>query len=246
MAHRFYVNNLGDSREVELGPDAAHHLRVLGLSLGSEVVLFDGTGLEVLARIESISRADARALVLHRAQVSREAPVDLTLACAVPKGPRMDVLLRACAELGVAAVVPLLTRRSVVREKKGSDSTPSRKKDRWHKIAVAASEQSGRNRVMSVEPPVPFEDFLGRSSDFDLALVLSPDESAPALPALLAQHPGLARLAVLVGPEGGFTDEELALAAAHGLGTARLTRSILRVETAGIAAAAVALTFFSR
>jgi 16S rRNA U1498 N3-methylase RsmE len=91
MTHRFYVNDLGDSEHVHLAPDTVHHLRVLGLSEGSEVALFDGTGLELLARIESISRTDARVCVLRRTRLSRE-----------------------------AAVVSLITRRSVVRDKKGS------------------------------------------------------------------------------------------------------------------------------
>ena len=256
MTHRFHVTDPGDGEHVRLAPDTVHHLRVLGLSEGSEVVLFDGAGLELLARIESLSRADARAFVLRRTRLSREAAVELTLACAVPKGPRMDTLVRACAELGVAAVVPLITRRSVVKPGKPARhprdpepgqgaSQPSGKMARWQKISVAASEQSGRNRVMSVEPPAAFPDFLERSPGLGLAVLLSPDESAPALPVLLAQHGELARLVILVGPEGGFADDELELAAAHGLKTARLTRSILRVETACIAAA-VALTHFSR
>jgi 16S rRNA (uracil1498-N3)-methyltransferase len=244
MSHRFHVNDLSDGKRVPLPPETVHHLRVLGLAEGSEVVLFDGTGLEVLARIESLSRADARALVLRRTRLSREAAIEVTLACAVPRGPRMDTLVRACAELGVVRLVPLITRRSVA--KPAEAGRPSQKMDRWRKISVSASEQSGRNRIMSVESPTAFADFLQRTRDFDLAVVLSPDESAPTLPALLARHEQISSLVVLVGPEGGFTEEESALALGHGVETARLTRSILRVETACIAAAAVALTLFSR
>jgi len=264
MLHRFHVEEIGDWERVRLPRQTVHHLHVLGLSAGSEVVLFDGTGCEVLARIESMSSAEAQALILRRTHRGdpqtqssalgdpREASLDVTIACAVPKGRRMDTLVRACAELGVGRIVPLITRRSVVkpgersrgpqaREIASGDLRPSRKMDRWRKICVAASEQSGRNRITSVEPPATLPDFLKRTPDFDLAVILSPEGSAATLASLLAPYDRLASLVILVGPEGGFTDEELELAARHGLRTARLTRSILRVETACIAAAAVAL-----
>jgi 16S rRNA (uracil1498-N3)-methyltransferase len=93
MLHRFHVNDLGDSGHVRLKPEVVRHLRVLGLSPGSEVVLFDGTGLEVLARIE-MERGVYRALVLRRTRLSREAALEVTVACAVPKGQRMDTLVR--------------------------------------------------------------------------------------------------------------------------------------------------------
>ncbi len=239
MAHRFYVKELGNSDRVRLAGETVRHLHVLGLSTGSEVVLFDGTGWEFHAQIESISRSSAEARILRRSEISREAALDLTIACAVPKGRRMDTLVRMCSELGIRRIVPLVTGRSVVKPtgRKGA----SHKLDRWRKIGEAASEQCGRNLITTIDPPTRFAELLDHADVFDLAVILSPDDAAPSLADLLEEHSGLASLLILVGPEGGFTSEEMELAGARGAQPAKLTRSTLRVETACVAAAAVAL-----
>ena len=237
MSHRFHVETLGDANRVRLPAETARHLRVLGLAEGSEVVLFDGTGLEVVARVSTLSRDAAEVLLLRRDEVTRETDVALTLACAVPKGRRMDVLVRMCAELGVGRIVPLVTQRSVVRP----EGSSSHKHERWRKICISASEQSGRNVVTDVAAPVTLDAFLEDADAFDLAVMLSPDADASTLARVLetAAHPRT--LLILVGPEGGFTANENACARRFGAAVARLTRSTLRIETACVAAAAVAL-----
>jgi len=240
MTHRFHVKRIGTRDRVRLDAETVRHLHVLGLGEGSEVVLFDGTGGESYARIEEISRRAATARIVRRDEVSREPTLELTLACAPPKGRRMDTLVRMCAELGVRCIVPLIAQRSVVRPKNGKE--PSHKLERWRKICLAASEQSGRTFAAVVEPPVRFPDILDRADAFDLAVLLSPEEDVPTLAALLDAHPDVTSLLLVVGPEGGVTEEESALAARHGVPSARLTPSILRVETACVAAVAVALT----
>lgn len=244
MVRRFHVDSIGKAERVRLEAETVRHLHVLGLGRGSEVVLFDGTGREALACIEEISRTSAAARILRRHEVSREAETELTLACAPPKGRRMDTLVRMCAELGVRRIVPLIARRSVVRPTARDAS--SHKLERWRKICVAASEQSGRNVMTSVDPPVELPPLLERTAEFDLIVILSPDEAAPTLPALLSGHSGAASLLILLGPEGGFTEEEMDLATRHGAKPARLTHSTLRIETACVTAAALTLMRPSR
>jgi len=240
MTHRFHVDEIGTSEHVRLSAETVKHLHVLGLGRGSEVVLFDGTGIEAVARIERVSGQAAEARVLKRADLSRETSLAVTLAAAVPKGRRMAVLVRMCAELGVREIVPLVTRRSVVKPDAGNKLT------RWRKICTAAAEQSGRNVVTAVAPPTTFPELIGRADDFDLAVILSPDVDAPGLVDVLRSTPDATSCLLLVGPEGGFTAEERALASTHGVQPAALTRSVLRVETACVAAVTVAAVFSSR
>ncbi len=248
MAHRFHIEKLPEVGRVNLPAGVARHLGVLGLGVGSEVVLFDGSGREARARITAASPARAEAETLGAAEVSREAGVAVTLATAVPKGRRMDVLVRMCAELGVARIVPLITRRSVVRLPDGDER--SGKLLRWRKIALAASEQSGRNRLTEISPARSLRTLLAGDSrghtpaaPCNVSVLLTPDDAAPALPALLAGHRGAESILLILGPEGGFTDDELALAKSSGALPARLTRSILRIETACVVAAATALMY---
>ena len=240
MPHRFHVETLGTGDRVPLGAETVRHLHVLGMSTGDEVVLFDGTGAETLVRIESLSRTSGEACVLRRTAARREAAVAVTLACAVPRGRRMDTLVRMCAELGVRRIVPLLARRSVVRP----DDARSHKLDRWRKICVAAAEQSGRSLVTTVETPTPLSDLVDRLDSFDLAILLSPDDAAPPLPDVLRRHGGVRSLLMMVGPEGGFTSEEVGLAAGRGATVARLTGDTLRIETASVVASGVVTVLF--
>jgi 16S rRNA (uracil1498-N3)-methyltransferase len=207
------------------------------------VALFDGAGREMLARVEDVTRDSASALILGPRMTSPGPAAVVTLACAVPKGRRTDVLVRMCAELGVARIVPLLTRRSVVKLPDGDDS--SHKLDRWKKICLAASEQSGRNVVTAVAPAASLPGLLESAGTFDLAVLLSPDPSAPTLRELLADRRGARTVLLLIGPEGGFTPDETDLAVKAGARPARLTRSVLRIETACVAAAALTIVSLS-
>ena len=242
MHPRFYLENLGGRERIELPVEVVRHLHVLGLKPGDRITLFDGSGVEALARIEELSRRDGEATVLSHRRVSREPGVRVTLACAVPKGRRMDTLVRMCAELGVYRIVPLVTRRSVV---KPSDVTHNRD-ERRRAICIAAAEQSGRNRITRIDPPATLEEFLERDDRDMPTALLSPDEDAPTLPALLAEHPHAESLALVIGPEGGFTDEELALARSVGVRFARLAPSVLRIETAAVSAVAITVATFPK
>jgi len=244
MAHRFHVDDLPESGRMALPAGVARHLDVLGLGPGSEVVLFDGSGREARARVVSDAKGAAEAEVLGVSRRDRESAVSVTLATAVPKGRRMDTLVRMCAELGVARIVPLLTRRSVVKLPEGDDR--SGKLERWRKICRAASEQSGRNVLAEIAPAAGLAGLLDRAKEYDLVVILSPTPSAPDLPVLLDRCSDAGAVLLVVGPEGGFTDDELSLASYAGALPARLTRSTLRIETACVTAVAATVLSLGR
>jgi 16S rRNA (uracil1498-N3)-methyltransferase len=164
--------------------------------------------------------------------VERESPLLLTLAQGVSRGERMDLVMQKATELGVTRLVPVLTERSVVRL---DASQAERKLAHWRGIAIAACEQSGRNRPPEVSPPQALADFLRAGVDSGTRLLL-----APAAQLRLPEIPRpVTAVTVLIGPEGGLTQEEQERAMAAGFVGVRLGPRVLRTETAALAALAL-------
>lgn len=221
----FHAEPLADEAPFVLAPGAARHLvRVLRLRAGARFTAFDGSGLEWPAALVD-ENGSARTGV--GAAVDRESPLSVTLVQGVSRGERMDIAVQKAVELGAVAIRPVIAERSVVQlEAKRA----ARRVAHWQGIAVAACEQCGRNVVPRVHEPLPFADWLAAN---ELpALVLDP--VATATLAEVGAPPGAA-VALLVGPEGGFSDGELAAARAAGCTAVRLGPRVLRTETAGIA-----------
>jgi len=217
---------------VELGPREAHHLRdVLRMAAGAEVEVFDQTGAWGRGRIVA---ADGRGVSVEVEEVGRMevGKCRLTIASAVPKGARADWMIEKLGELGVEAFVPLTTRRSVVSPK-GSGKT-----DRWKRISEEAARQSGRSGVMRIEPIMELEraSQWGRAAGMTL-WQLSLRENAVSIPELVPALPKA--LMVLVGPEGGWSEEETAAFESGGIAAVKLTGAVLRVETAAVVAAGI-------
>lgn len=230
----FVEHGLRPEARLELPADAAHHAgRVLRLRPGDEVVLFDGSGGEVPARIEHAGRGRlAVATGAHRA-LEREAPLPVTLLQAVSTGERMDVTIQKAVELGVAAIQPLLTERSRVRLDAARAET---KLAHWRRIAIAACEQCGRNRIPELRPARSLaEACRAAAAGGALRLLLSPRGETP-LRRLLVPAPAAVTLAV--GPEAGFGEAEERELAAAGFLPVRLGPRVLRTETAASAALA--------
>jgi 16S rRNA (uracil1498-N3)-methyltransferase len=219
---------------VTLEGNAASHLtRVLRLRVGASLALFNGQGGEYSASIDKAHGGSVTVAIGAASAIERESPLELTLAQGVSRGERMDLVVQKATELGVSRLVPLLTERSVVQL---SAQHAQRKANRWRAIAVAACEQCGRNRLPQLAAPAALSDFLrGTGAPGHTRLLLSPDGTATLA--------GLARPAagvtVLIGPEGGLTDEEAQAAMAAGFTAVRLGPRVLRTETAAIAALAV-------
>lgn len=230
---RVYVAGpLVSDQRVRLEGNAASHItRVLRLRVGAALVLFDGSGGEYQGSIDKAHGGEVIVAVGARADTERESPLSVTLAQGVSRGERMDLVVQKATELGVSHLVPLLTERSVVRL---TAQQSDRKVNHWRAIVIAACEQCGRNRLPSVAAPVALRQLLkgeGRAVP-GTRLLLSPGGTA-TLDRVPRPDGGVI---VLVGPEGGLTDEEEQAAIAAGFTALRLGPRVLRTETAAIAA----------
>jgi len=235
LSRLYFPGQLEPGCSCTLPPPQAHHARrVLRLRKGEPVILFNGDGAEYAAVVLEASRNRCALDVTGREVVEREAPIAVTLAQAVAGGDRMDYTIQKAVELGVAAVQPLESRRSVVRL---SAERAARRVAHWQAVAIAACEQCGRNRVPRMLPLARFDAFLaGRAAaqDSERRLLLSP-RSARRLREL-ERPPGA--IVLLAGPEGGFSPEEEHAAKRAGFLPVRLGPRVLRTETAAVAALA--------
>jgi 16S rRNA (uracil1498-N3)-methyltransferase len=215
---------------VELSGTAAGHLtRVLRLRAGAALTLFNGRGGEYSASIERVRRSEVTLAVGEHQAIERESPVALTLAQGISRGERMDLVVQKATELGVSRLIPLVTERSVVRlDEEQSD----RKSSHWRAIAIAACEQCGRNRLPEVALPAQLREFLRQPPPESARLLLSP-AAAQRIEDVPRPASGVT---VLIGPEGGLSDEEQAAAQAAGFTAVNLGPRVLRTETAAIAA----------
>jgi 16S rRNA (uracil1498-N3)-methyltransferase len=228
---RFHVDApLAAAEDVALPPAAARHVQVLRLQPGDALVLFDGRGGEWSARVRRIGRSDVHVDVLAHAAIERELPVAVTLAVGMPANERMDALVEKAAELGAAAIQPLLCERSVLRL---SGERAERRRAHWRGVAVAASEQCGRTRVTEVRPVRDLPAWLADLPAGDARWLLSPASTVP-----IGAITPAASVLVLSGPEGGLTDAEARRAEAAGFVSVGLGPRTLRADTAPLAALA--------
>ncbi len=237
---RVYVDAaLNPGCVVELPAVAAAHLaKVLRARSGDELILFTGDGREFAGAVESIRGARVTVVVGDGRAVDRESPLAVTLVQCVPRGDRMDFVVQKATELGVARIVPVLSQRSVVRLDPSQAET---KAAHWRAVAVNACEQCGRNRLPVIEVPGQLIRYLGESD------VRSGERSGADGPRLLLE-PDLgssgaaldvgAAVEIAIGPEGGFTAEEVEAFRVCGFRTVRLGPRVLRTETAALAAIA--------
>lgn len=233
-APRFFCpGDLSQGATRDLPDDAAHHAsRVLRLTVGDLVIVFNGDGGESDAQISSIGRDHVAVRVGRWRDRDAESPVRVTLVQGLSARERMDFTLQKAVELGVAEVFPVEMRRSVMRL---GDERAARRVEHWQNLVVAACEQCGRNRVPVVHSVSALPDWLGehRAKPDVQRIVLSPlaRQTLRALPAPR-------QVVLLAGPEGGFAPEELDMATACGFAPVRLGPRILRTETAALAALA--------
>ncbi|HEX6929422.1 MAG TPA: 16S rRNA (uracil(1498)-N(3))-methyltransferase [Gammaproteobacteria bacterium] len=211
-----------------------HVAKVLRLKTGAEVVLFDGSGGEWRAALETIRGDHARARLLEKVMVDREPPLRWELVQGISRGERMDYTLQKSVELGVAAVHPVETRRTVV---KLQGDRAQKRREHWQGIVTSACEQSGRTRRPAVDEIRSLDLFLARPPE-GLLLLLDPEVSTH-VDDLPPDRPD--RILLLAGPEGGFDDAERAAAYRAGATGLRLGPRILRTETAAVVAAALLL-----
>jgi 16S rRNA (uracil1498-N3)-methyltransferase len=229
---------LARGEAIALPEAAARHAQVLRLQPGAELTLFDGRGGQWRARVAAMTRRDVTVDVIEHEPVERELPLAVTLAVVMPSGDRMDFLVEKATELGVAAIQPLTSERSVLRL---AGERAAKRVAHWQAVAVAACEQCGRNRVPVVQEVQSLTAWLAGplKAPASARWVLHPG-GAPWREAFA--HPPADATLFLSGPEGGLTDAELHATAAAGLRVIGLGARVLRADTAPLAAlAALAL-----
>ena len=230
---RFYCSQpLTVGQTVDLPDAVAHHAFVLRLQEGAELCLFNGDGGEYVAHLASVDKRRATATI--KAFVARdvELPYEITLVQALPEASKMDWIIEKAVEMGVAAIQPLAAQRCVVRL---AGERAEKKLAHWQGVIVAASEQSGRNRLARLAPVDDFHPWIAQS-DLHKRILLTP-RGTLSLPEWARHQPPQA-LSIMIGPEGGYTQQEEDAALAQGALALAMGPRVLRAETAGIAAVA--------
>lgn len=229
MTNRYFCEYKIEPPNASLtGPEATHFTKVMRGEVGDSIVIFDGQGAEHDAVVTHVDRHGVTLTVTASRDVDRELPVNLVLGVPLPKGDRQRWLVEKAVELGVTRLIPLLTRRGVAQPKREALT----KFRRW---VVEASKQSGRNRLMEIEEPHEWSAFLEAVPDAATRLLADPGGDGRMRESIVLAAP----IYFAVGPEGGFTEEEVSLACENAWHLISLGPRILRVETAALALAAI-------
>jgi len=241
---RFFVRDQDfKSKRVVLSSEESHHLKnVLRAKKGDSVTLFNGAGQEFSGQVVSLGPGAVIAIEKKRRERIR-GPISIVLVQALPKKKKMDFVIAKACELGVEEVIPLETDRT---ECKLGQAQLKRVAERWERIAVQSCKQSCLDWVPLIHPPATFRELVQQVKGFEAVLIPHPDEAMPKFSEVIAEikariqkssKPGLSRkIAVVIGPEGGFSDREISLAREHGLSFVCLGDLVLRTETASIVA----------
>jgi 16S rRNA (uracil1498-N3)-methyltransferase len=236
--HRFFAPDLDPGDEfVTLPRDEAEHLtRVLRLGVGDTVSVFNGRGHEFAARIASAVRRDVRVQLQARIDPPPEPSVPITLAQAVIKGDKMDDIVRDAVMLGVAAVQPIVSKRA---ETTVAALIRTNRVDRWRRVALASVKQSRRAVLPEIRTPLTLENFLAEPSTAMRVMLIEPAVAGGDSVAALQRDSAPSDATILVGPEGGWTEPECALAREHGVRLMTLGHRTLRADAVPVAAISV-------
>jgi len=238
--NRFFIAASSiEGDRVWLSPEQSHQVcHVLRLKPGDTIVVLDDSGTEYDVTLTTVSRTETVGQVTSKRRAPGEPAAEVTLFQSLLVREKLEWVLQKGTEVGVTQFVLVLTERSLVRTK----TIEQNKLDRWRRILTEAAEQSHRGRIPQLEPILPFDQALLRLRDFDRYLIAAPSEGAMTLRDILR---GITRspasVAVMIGPEGGFTEEEVARARDKGAVPISLGPRILRTETAAIVACALVL-----
>jgi len=235
MLPRFLASDLDPaSHTASLSAEEAHHLtHVLRLRFGDEIAVFDGNGREYRARIERVSRDGAQVHLLEEISAAPEPSVRLTLAQAVLKGDKMEDVVRDATMMGVAAIEPVITAHTTVRMKALTEGQAS---DRWRRIAVASAKQCRRAVLPVVGNGTTFEEWVVQDTAEMRLMLVEPTVSVEGHPVATVQGRRPASATLIVGPEGGWSQEEIEIAVRAGWVPITLGRRTLRADAVAIVA----------
>ncbi len=228
---RFFIDATLSLGQHELPEGQAHYIgRVLRHAVGDAVQLFDGSGQEYLGELIEVGKKNVRVELRESFTGQTESPLHTHLGQGLSRGERMDWAIQKATELGANEISLIVSERCEVRLK---DERADKRMAHWRQVAISACEQCGRSVLPIIHPPISLNEWLVHTSA-ELKLVLHPVAEP------WASHPQPKSLAFLIGPEGGLSDNEVALAKSHNFHAARLGPRVLRTETAPVAALSVA------
>lgn len=229
---RFYSPNINpESGEIVLETEETRHLRdVLRLRIADEINVFDGEGNEFLCRIGEISKKETKLKIVEKVAPSApESNLQLTLAVALLKGEKFDLVVQKACELGVSSIVPLITKRADVKLKDAKEI--EKKLERWRKIVVESSKQCGRAKLMRIETPISLAEFAKNENE---TFLFFSERNGESFENFVNEKPKLEKLTAIIGSEGGWDDSEIETARANDFHIITLGGRILRAETAAI------------
>ncbi len=217
------------SKQITIKGEQARYISsVLRLKSGELLAIFDGLGHRYVCKIINTYKKEVLAEIIKEEPYSAESPISIILAQGMPKGDKMDFIVQKATELGVKTIIPVITERSQVRR--------SEKVKRWRKIALSASQQSGREKIPDITEPVSLKDFL---ADYSQGIFFSEEEKASRIKTVLKEFKDSTTIPILIGPEGGFSKTEANMALKRGFTAGFLGPRILRTETAAITAISI-------
>ena len=237
MPKFFFNKNDISCGQVQLfGEDEKHIKTVLRAREGEELTLCDGDGMDYQCRIVSLERG-VLLDILSKEVCETEPKTKITLYQGLPKADKMELIIQKCVELGVDRIVAVSTERAIVK----LDKKESKKLERWQKIAEAAAKQSGRGKIPEIGQQVlKFKEAVAEAKELDGAIIPYEKEQETGIRQFVQGFRGES-IGVFIGPEGGFAEEEIALAQENGITPITLGKRILRTETAGMTTAAILL-----
>ena len=236
MSERFFIETpITGDRALLTGSEVHHLAGVMRAKIGDEITLFDGSGCEFTGQIAGLKKDRCELTILQRREFSREPPLAIVAGVALPKGDRQKWLVEKLTELGVTELVPLLTTRGVVQPGENAAS-------RLRRGVIEASKQCGRNVLMEIGPAINANDWFAAVPATNRRFLADPGGE----PFTTHNFENATTVYFAIGPEGGFTDAEVAAAKAAGWQSVSVGRSILRIETAAIALAAACIALATK
>jgi len=229
--HKFFTEEIDENVAVITGDDHKHLFKVLRLKIGDEVLVNDLKGMDFLGKIISIDKESTIVELKKRILENNESELSITLYQGLPKAGKMDLIVQKNTELGVTRIVPVITERVIVK-----NSSEYKKMDRLKRIIFEASKQSKRSMIPEVLEPKEFKEAFSMMFSHDVLIVPYENAENYGLVKLKREIPTIKSCGILVGPEGGFSDEEIEELKENGAKIVTLGKRILRTETAGFAA----------
>ncbi len=223
------------------GEEAQHIARVLRHRKGDTISVVDGAGVRYKVALEQVRRDEVEGRVIHQVRRENEPVVNVTLAAGVSTGSKMDLIIEKGTELGIRKFIPVFTEQAIIEL---DDPAKTKKRlSRWNKVAIAAMKQSLRSFLPKIEQPSALPDLIQRSTEYDRSIVASLEPGAKNIKSALEAEAPLREILLLVGPESGFTFEELEMCKERGFIPVKLGPRRLRTETACITLCTLVLSY---